>query len=217
MTTDPFDEDSYDIFSIEIDPSATIRDMKKKIQESHDWHPSEQSLYHWICPLDDTKVVYECLEDCDTITATINGQDTNESAILANSSNEKIFLITGTKEKFKIIPSLVNSKRRIPKSFFARSVKFGVCRKKETGTDGKGIFCCNIYNATDGTEVEIENQSVYQIHNYKRELLNVREEKTFSERDIIKGFLSKKMKDVLEVITAVTGVAGVVTEVVGVV
>ena len=217
MTSDPFDEDSKDIFSMEIDPSATIRDIKKKIQESHDWHPSEQTLYHWICPLDDTKVVDECLEDRDTITATIKGQGTNESAILANSSNEKIFIITGTKEKFKIIPLLVNSKRVIPKSFFARSVKFGVCRKKETGTDGKGIFCCEIYDANDGSEVEIENQRVFQIHNNKRELLNMREEKTFSERDIIKGFLSKKMKDVLEIITAVTGVAGVVTEVVGVV
>lgn len=219
LSNDPVVEDSNEPFILKINPLATFREVKKKIQKHHGFHPTEQSLFHWMCPLDDTKTVGECLEESDAITVVIADLGTNQCATVSNASNDPIFLITGTREKFKIIPLGGNSnegmpKRSIPKSYFARSIKFGVCSKRETGSAGKGIFSCYIYKAKDGADIEIEGtEKVYQKIGENREPLVARELKTFSESDIINGFLTKNMMDFLKIIGVGIDLAGTVVDV----
>ena len=111
-------------------------------------------------------------------------------------------MITGNNEKFKVIPLKGIPEQQISSSFFTNRYKFGVCfGEPNTGPDGKMIFRCDIYKAEVDTAIEIDGgKKVYQVRNYLREQLYPKETKTFNESEIIRGFLTKTMRGLLEVV-----------------
>ena len=195
---------------LKVDPMETVTDLKKKIEDEEGWDPDDQFLFTSMFPLyNNSMILGDSLNEGDTVTVVTKDQSLKGEStayIRTDPSNDIIHITTGTTEHFKIIP--LNGripKQPIKKSFLSRYFRFGVCiGQPATGSDGKMIPRCNIYEAdAEAVEITIDaKQDVFQTRrsNSLPEKLCPKEIITFNESENIKGFLRQWMKDVLAVL-----------------
>ena len=126
-----------DEFSVFCEPSDTILDLKKIIEEEEGYDPERQKLFKYFISLENHWKIENCLKDGDTLSLSL---PTASSKPIAFESDKENFILHGHSKNFScqlLIPDR-------PEKLKLKSSKFGVVYRTE-GEVGNRIFYVRRY------------------------------------------------------------------------